>query len=669
MDSRIPRTSDNERCPAAGPLPPAGGTGGRKGCRRGRSVSWHLARVKRLRLVQLPVPPPAALAATGNAPLAAGCLGVSARVHGLDRRLSVDVVSPERTDTLGDTLLADAIARDEPDFLGLSLYLWNTERSLHLAREVKRRSPRTQVLIGGPEVTHDNGFLLGQEGFDVAVTGEAEATFAALMERLVEGSDPAGLGGVAVRGPKGVSPFGGGASADFPLSRYPSPYVEGLVKVDPKRSTFVETVRGCRSRCTYCFYPRSSTRLRTLSVAESVRLVETLRDQGAREIAFLDPTFNHRPDFAPLLEGLARANASGSMSFFAEVRAEGLTARQAEELARAGFSKVELGLQSVRRETLERIKRGGEVGKVLEAAKRLGASGVDVLVDLIVGLPGDTVDDVKRGIDRLVEHGLGDMAQVFGLSVLPGTAMRATAAADGVVFDAAPPYRVVRTATMDEEALRDVLAWAEGYLDRRLDEVPRPHLVERWGDAPSPDTIWVDVDAPLLSAPPGAQHLALWFDGADLFARRDVIGKAIDARLALDPYATLDVVLAGRREFPLDLIDMVRARLEAGAPSYLSRMLASRGENLQRRIAVVAPRGAQLSRGWLEAASALVPVYRDQSAREALEAAEALGQTVPRARIVGDVEASEWAKLIELPLEVVSFADRALEARWLGGLD
>jgi hypothetical protein len=621
--------------------------------------------VKRLRLVQLPVPPPAALAATGNAPLAAGCLAVSARVHGLDRRLEVDVVSPELTDTHGDTLLADALARDEPDFLGLSLYLWNTERSLHLAREVKRRSPRTRVLIGGPEVSDDNGFVLAQDGFDVAVTGEAEATFAAVMDALLEGRDVAGLPGVAVRGANGLSAFGPQAPADFPLSRYPSPYVEGLVPMDPRRSTYVETVRGCRSACTYCFYPRSSASLRALDVESSVRLIEAVRDRGAREVVFLDPTFNHRPDFEPLLDGLVRANAAGTMSFFAELRAEGLTPHQAERLARAGFTKLELGLQSVRRETLTRVKRGGNPTKLAEAAKLLRSAGIELLVDLIVGLPGDTADDVKRGVEFLHAHGLGDAAQVFGLSLLPGTAMRATAAADGVVFDTAPPYRVQRTATMSADELREVLAWAEERLGRRLDEAPRPHLVEQ-SDPTVPDVLHVNVDAPLEPARPGAQHLALWFDGEDLFARRDVIARAIDARLAIDPYATLDVVLVARHEFPLDLLDLVRARLDAGTPSCLSRMLAPRGEDLQRRIAVVAPAGVQLAADWLDAASTLAPVYRDQSAREALAETE----STLRARITGDVTASEWTRLAERPVEDVSFADRALEARWLrGGFD
>jgi hypothetical protein len=37
--------------------------------------------------------------------------------------LDVDVLPPEATDALGDTRLAERVARDEPDFLGLSLYL------------------------------------------------------------------------------------------------------------------------------------------------------------------------------------------------------------------------------------------------------------------------------------------------------------------------------------------------------------------------------------------------------------------------------------------------------------------------------------------------------------------------------------------------------------------
>src|SRR4051812_48311800 len=617
--------------------------------------------MKRLKLVQLPVPPPAALAATGNVPLAAGCLAVAARAAGL-RGVDVEVVPPAATDALGDTLLAALCARGEPDLLGLSLYLWNTERSLHLAREVKRLSPRTRIVVGGPEVSADNPFLLGQSGFDLAMTGESEENFAGLLATLVGGGDPTTVPGVAVRRPLGLGSFGAAPAAGFPLSRYPSPYLAGDIAVEPSRSIYVETVRGCRSHCTFCFYPRSSSVLRTLDVEASANVVAQLRDRGARQVTFLDPTFNHRPGFVELVDALAEVNTPRSVSFFAEVRAEGLTAEHARKLARAGFDKLEIGLQSVNRQTLARVRRGGSPALVAEAARMLHDEGIELLVDLIVGLPGDGPDDVARGVDFLLENGLGGEAQVFPLSLLPGTAMRATAADDGVVFDPAPPYRVTRTATMSEEQIRAALAQAEERLGRRLDEVPRPHLVDAPGDPP--DVFHVDLDAPIAPAVPGAQHVALWLEGNDLFAARDAALRAIDARLAIDPHATLDVVLAPRREFPLDLLDRLRARLDSAPRSWSARALAWRGEDSQRRIVVVL-RG-EASPGWIEAVRALVPVFRDQRMASALRNAERLGADLPAARIVsGAPSRDEFRELAgRADPEAVCFADRGAEAVW-----
>jgi hypothetical protein len=609
-----------------------------------------LAAPMRLTLLQLPVPPPAAYAATGNVPLAAGCLAVAARdVEGL----TVEVVPPSLTDRAGDTQLAEHVAAGAPAFLGLSLYLWNVERSLHVAREVKRRSPGTTVLVGGPEVGPDNPWVLEHDAVDIAVTGEAEPVFAEVMRRLVAGEDPAGLPGVAVRG----GAFTPAAGASFPLTAYPSPYLAGTVPVDPARSTYVESVRGCRSHCTYCFYPKSSSVLRTLDVDATASLVAAVRDRGARFVTFLDPTFNHRPQFEALVEALAQENAERRLSFFAEVRSEGLTANHAKALARAGFDKLELGLQSVNRATLARVKRHGDPNKVATAAKMLKDEGIDLLIDLIVGLPGDTEDDVARGVDFLLEHGLGEHAQVFLLSLLPGTEMRRTAEADGVVFSPRPPYKVLRTATMDADALLRALLSAEEALGRRVDEWARPHLVTPGGD----DGFVVDVDAPEAPSRPGARHQALWLTGADLAARPAVVLEALDTRLRVDPYATLDVVLAPRVAPSDRVLDAVWGRLIAAPGHYLSRALAHRGENLGRRLVAV-------DQGWPAAdvarLSSRLPVFRDQGVAQAREDAEHLGGTRPGARIVGPATEADFAALDAADPETVVFADPHLEARW-----
>jgi sulfatase maturation enzyme AslB (radical SAM superfamily) len=628
--------------------------------------------MKRLRLVQLPVPQPAALASTGNVPLAAGYLAVSARVHGLEAKgLSLEVVAPDITDAYGDTALADYVAADEPELVGLSLYLWNVERSLHLAREIKRRSPRTQILIGGPEVGADNPFVLSQRGFDFAITGEAEDTFALVMQALLVDKPVKGIPGVAVRTPLGMSAFGPSPSAGFPLTAYPSPYLQGLVPVDAHRSTYVETVRGCRSHCAYCFYPRSSNVLRTLDVAKSAALIQTLRERGAREVVFLDPTFNHRPEFESLLEALCAVNHDKRLTFFGEIRAEGLTPKHARMLAAAGFTKLEIGLQSVNRETLKRVKRGGHPDKVAEAAHMLRSEGVDLLVDLMIGLPGDTEADVARGVDFLLQHDLGEHAQVFPLSLLPGTALRQSAAEDGVEFDPAPPYRVRRTATMDTDALRRALFDAEERLERRLDEQPRPHLVDPHPGRRDVFQVCLDTGAGLDDVgASGAQHVALWLTGKDLFGGRERAHSALDARLAVDPYAMLDVVLRAEAPFPLDLVDLLRRKLDSGAPSYASRALALRGEDLQRRISVVLPLGSRLPADFVDALRDVVPVYREQSAAQAAAHAAELGDTLPMARIMDeDVPQTLWAELArEADPVAVAFRNVACEAAWVRGV-
>jgi hypothetical protein len=291
-------------------------------------------------------------------------------------------------------------------------------------------------------------------------------------------------------------------------------------------------------------------------------------------------------------------------------------------------------------------------------------------VDLIVGLPGDTADDVARGVDFLEKHGLSDCAQVFSLYVLPGTAMRERAAEDGLIFEPDPPYRIIRTATMDEEAIATALREAGGRLGRNLDERPRPHLVESRPTGPVGDIFRLKLDHAgaaerVAAASPGAQHCALWFEAEDLYSRRFELLTAISARHAVDPYATLDVVLAPSQPFPLELLELVRARLAAAPACYTTRTLRHRGDGFQ-RVSVVLERTAELPADWIQAVMDEVPVFRNQSLRQAVADAARLGDELPAARIVGRAsDGADFARLeAEADPECVVFADRDLEALW-----
>jgi hypothetical protein len=314
--------------------------------------------------------------------------------------------------------------------------------------------------------------------------------------------------------------------------------------------------------------------------------------------------------------------------------------------------------------TLKHVQRGGNPAMVAAAAKLMRAEGIDLLVDLIVGLPGDTADDVARGVDYLEKHDLGDFAQVFALYVLPGTAMRERAAEDGLIFEPDPPYRIIRTATMDEQTIHDSLQAAEERLGRRLDEKPRPHLVDARPGAL--DVFHLELDRAGAAerdaaARPGSQHCALWFEAEDLFARRAELVRAIEARQAVDPYATLDVVLVPKQPFPLDLLTLVQARLDAARPSYATRALKHRGQTHSQRVSVVLRH--DLPRDWVEAVMAQAQVFREQTVDQASADAARLGIDLPGARILGP--AADLSELeASADAECVAFADRSLEATW-----
>ena len=127
------------------------------------------------------------------------------------------------------------------------------------------------------------------------------------------------------------------------------------------------------------------------------------------------------------------------------------------------------------------------------------------------------------------------------LSVLPGTALRAQATADGLVFEPAPPYQVISTPLIEPGRINALMRQMEVTLDRRLDEYPRPHLVGPENPPDPPDTMLFDVtrspaELQKAAALPGASHMACWIEGRDLFARREIIHQILQTRMKTDPH-------------------------------------------------------------------------------------------------------------------------------------
>jgi radical SAM superfamily enzyme YgiQ (UPF0313 family) len=539
-------------------------------------------------LLQLPIPPLGPIPVRGNVALAAGYLKLFAERQELGRFCNIEIFPAHQANTLGDQALVEAVAARDPWLVGFSCYLWNIERTLWIIRELKRRRPNVRVLLGGPEVTSDNAWVLDTPDYDFAVVGEGEQTFTQLLQGLLaDDTPPAAIPGLFVppvaAGPRFHPSRRPVARSPLPdLNVLGSPYLAGILDVADEEMLLLESSRGCRFRCKFCYYWKSYDKT-TFLADETIRAsLRHAAERGAREVFLLDPTLNQRKDFADLLRLLADGNPDRRFTYFGELRAEGVTEEHARLLREANFTEVEVGLQSIEPEAMRLMDRKNNLRAFERGVRAMMKEGIRVKVDLIIGLPGDDAESVRRGLSYLHDNGLYSDLQVFNLAVLPGTPFREEAAALGLVHQARPPYYVLQTPRLTRTDLFGLMQEAQEWFGIEFDAQPQPVL-----DLLDGDRVWrVNLDCANRPEPAPAacraQAFTLWLQSAHFLRHGQEGARLIQEVLRANPFTTLQVVLepigdltleAVRREVSTSILSEWTSAGQAN-PTYLDKYFA-----------------------------------------------------------------------------------------------
>ncbi len=537
---------------------------------------------RRVLLVQLPIPPLGSQPVRGNVPLAAGYLKLYARKRGLEADYDIDILPPPLANSLSDCDLVEAILARGPWLAGFTCYLWNIERTLWIAERLKERRPDLRIVVGGPEVTPDNVWVLDHPAVDFAVIGEGEQTFAELLEALSHGDCPSqpisGLYG-KVEGWK-VGRTEGWKRRPLPrLDEVSSPYLAGILDAADERMLLLETIRGCVFQCKFCYYPKAYDALYFLSEEKIRANLRHARERGVDEVVLLDPTLNQRRDFAGFLRLLIECNPQKQWAYFGELRAEGVNADIAGLLREANFTEVEIGLQSTDPHAQELMDRKNNLRAFERGVRALLDAGIRVKVDLIIGLPGDTPETVRRSMHYLRQSGLYTDVQVFHLSVLPGTAFRHEAEQLGLRHQPRPPYYVLDTPTLQRPDLFGLMAEARDIFEMDWDPLPRALLPSHKTDATGLErcrVIDLDVDSERVVPRSQSQAFTLWLRSGNFRRHVAEAQRHIEAVLSRNPFTTLQVILEPTGD-PHLLAGLVLQELLSAChhrPTYLDRYYA-----------------------------------------------------------------------------------------------
>jgi radical SAM superfamily enzyme YgiQ (UPF0313 family) len=538
-----------------------------------------------IQLLQLPIPQPGLDPAKGNVPLAAGYLKMYARRRGLEEFYDIELFPPRLSNTLSDCGLVEEILARDPWMVGFTCYLWNIDRTLWIASRLKERRPDLRIIVGGPEITADNAWVLQHPVIDFAAIGEGEQTFAELLAALRFNNLPREpIAGLYVSMGTVLGPLPAFRQPLASLDEISSPYLEGILDAADEEMLLLETIRGCIFKCKFCYYPKSYDDLYFVSREKIIANLQYARERGVKEVVLLDPTLNQARNFADFVRLLADQNPDQQWQYFGELRAEGLTPDIAKLLREANFTEVEIGLQSIDPLAMELMDRKNNMKAFERGVKAMLDVGINVKVDLIIGLPGDTPDSVRRGMHYLHDTGLFSSVQVFNLAILPGTAFRQEAQMHGLQFQSRPPYYVLKTPTIDLPTMYELMEEAEDIFETEFDALPSP--VEEGGRQkaqaadclpPSAFCLQMDFDSNIHDAlPPPAQRrgaFELRLQASDFRPHRDESCRLIRQLLDDNPHSTLRIVLEPTGDpttLTLSFLQAIRTAC-LKEPSYLDR--------------------------------------------------------------------------------------------------
>ena len=418
--------------------------------------------MKRILLIQLPIPHLNFSKQTGNIPLGAAYLKQAAAEI---PDVCVDIIPESIVSYLGDAALMRYILALKPDIVGFTGFSWNIERSLYLAATIKAHY-QPGIIFGGPEVTPDNS-LIDLPVVDVCVYGEGEQAFQRLMQ------DPAGWEHKQVsESPVGI--IG------------PSPYLEDLLEPEIENMMLLETQRGCPYRCAFCYYNKSRKRQSFADDATLLSSIQWALDRHIRELYLLDPSLNIRPGLKALLKKISKINKDGQLAIFSEIRAEAIDEKLADLFVAAGFSWFEMGLQSTNQTALKIMRRPTDLQRFLHGAKLLKQRNIVPQIDLIVGLPGDDIEGFGQTVDFVARHDIHDDIQVFPLAILPGTEFRQRSRELGLIFEAHPPYLCTESPGFTTEEMLMAFDIAEVRLDVAFHPLPDLDIAWRPGAPAGP---------------------------------------------------------------------------------------------------------------------------------------------------------------------------------------
>lgn len=185
----------------------------------------------------------------------------------------------------------------------------------------------------------------------------------------------------------------------------------------------------CASKCIYCDFYSMAGHSRSIEAYVDALLGEAVarRSEIAEPMVTIyigggTPSLLSAGQMGRLIAGLRRViDLSQVQEFTVEVNPDDVTQPYIEALVELGVNRVSMGIQSFSDADLRLIGRRHTAQQAIEAVHAIKRAGVgNISIDLIYGLPGQTIDTWQRNVEQAIGLGVQHIS-AYSLMWEPGT--------------------------------------------------------------------------------------------------------------------------------------------------------------------------------------------------------------------------------------------------------
>ena len=296
------------------------------------------------------------------------------------------------------------LAEARPDAVAVTAYTATLPAAAAVLRAAKEECPGVVTVIGGVHPTHMACEVLADEAIDYVVRGEGELALPELLDCVGGGEKPARVAGVSYRDDDAVvdtpgRPFVSNLDElpvawdliDWPTYHY---------RTKPgSRLAITSWARGCTEACSFCSQQKLWRRTwRPRSVEAVVAEARMLREHfgvDTLEVADEYPT-RDRDRWERILDRLIEEDLG--IELLVETRADDVV-RDAGIIAKyrdAGILHMYVGVESVRQERLDAMRKRLRVEDSRRAIELLNEADIITETSFLFGFPGDTPETVEQ---------------------------------------------------------------------------------------------------------------------------------------------------------------------------------------------------------------------------------------------------------------------------------